>query len=282
MEKKKNTKKVAAAIMLIVFMVLVLLFTILLGAIGGAGPFAFIQRNQVKKLAGNNEIYALESVQPLEESPLKGKTLCFLGSSVTLGAKSLDVSFVDYIGRRNDCSCVKEAVSGTTLVDSGSKSYIKRMKSKISPDAEFDAFICQLSTNDAGWKKKLGKISDSESLEDFDTSTVIGAMEYIIVYARQTWNCPVIFYTGTKYESEHYQKMVDALLELQKKYGIGVIDLWNDAELNAVSEEEYGLYMADSIHPTQAGYRDWWTPKMEQELYLYLRQDSKSQSWGGD
>ena len=34
-------------------------------------------------------------------------------------------------------------------------------------------------------------------------------MEYIIVYAKQTWNCPVIFYTGTKYDSKQYQQMVD-------------------------------------------------------------------------
>ncbi len=62
-------------------------------------------------------------------------------------------------------------------------------------------------------------------------------MEYITVYAKQTWNCPVIFYTGTKYDSKQYQQMVDVLFELQDKYGIGVIDLWNDEEMNDVSEK---------------------------------------------
>jgi len=33
-------------------------------------------------------------------------------------------------------------------------------------------------------------------------------MEYIICYAKQTWNCPVLFYTGTKYDSEQYAEMV--------------------------------------------------------------------------
>lgn len=270
MERKKSKKKIVITVIAVLILAFILLNIVLLGAMGGAGPFAFIKKNKLKNHPGNAQAYHLESVEVKEDSPLKGKSLCFLGSSVTLGAQSLDVSFADYIGKKDGCNYVKEAVSGTTLVDSGSNSYIQRMKNNISKDEKFDAFICQLSTNDASKKKELGTISSSENLEDFDTSTVIGAMEYIIVYARQTWDCPVIFYTGTKYDSEMYQQMVDALLKLQEKYDIGVIDLWNDAEMNAVSDEDYELYMADSIHPTQAGYRDWWTPKMEEYLYSYL------------
>ena len=116
----------------------------------------------------------------------------------------------------------------------------------------------------------MGEISSSENLEDFDTQTITGAMEYIIVYAKQTWNCPVIFYTGTKYDSKQYQQMVDVLFELQDKYGIGLIDLWNDEEMNDVSEKEYEVDMADPVHPTQAGYLEWWTPKMEEYLYQFL------------
>ena len=36
--------------------------------------------------------------------------------------------------------------------------------------------------------------------------------------------------------SKQYQQMVD-VFELQDKYGIGVIDLWNDEEMNDVSEK---------------------------------------------
>ena len=140
------------------------------------------------------------------------------------------------------------------------------------PNAQFDAFICQLSTNDASSAIPLGEISSSRNLEDFDTKTVLGALEYIIVYADTTWHCPVVFYTGTKYDSPAYGKMVEQLLKLQEKYEIGVIDLWDDAEMNQVSEEDYKLYMFDVIHPTQAGYLNWWTPKMEAYLYDYLGQ----------
>lgn len=217
-----------------------------------------------------NAKYDVENVKPLENSPLAGKRICYLGSSVTYGARANGVSFVEYLSARNSCEYVKEAVSGTTLVDEKEDSYIHRMMENISPDEAFDAFICQLSTNDATKKLPLGEISNSTELDSFDTQTIIGAMEYVIVYARQTWDCPVVFYTGTKYESPEYQAMVDALLKLQEKYGIGVINLWDDEEMNAVSPRDYLRYMYDSIHPTKAGYLDWWTPKMESYLYEYL------------
>ena len=59
---------------------------------------------------------------------------------------------------------------------------------------------------------------------------------------KETWNCPIVFYTGTKYESEAYQRMVTRLLELQEKWGIGVINLWDDEEMSQVSETDYAQF----------------------------------------
>ena len=216
--------------------------------------------------AGNKTEYSLEYTEESADSPIRGKTVIFLGSSVTYGSASKGESFADFLEKKDGITAVKEAVSGTTLVDNGEKSYVSRMKT-IDQGIVADAFICQLSTNDATKKKPLGIVSDSYSMNDFDTKTVAGAIEYIIAYVKETWNCPVIFYTGTKYDSEYYGKMVDLLLQIQNKWDIGVIDLWNDAEMNAVSSEDYKLYMANGIHPTRAGYRDWWMPKFEEYLY---------------
>lgn len=111
---------------------------------------------------------------------------------------------------RNDTSYIKEAVPGTTLVDNGEQSYIQRMINNISPDEQVDLFVCQLSTNDASAGNPMGEISDSQNLEDFNTGTIIGALEYILTYVKQTWDCPIMFYTGTKYDSEAYGQMVEA------------------------------------------------------------------------
>lgn len=210
----------------------------------------------IRKLPGNAEQYDVSHTQKDERSKLNGKTIIFLGSSVTFGAASLEQSFVEYLAASQGIIPVKEAVSGTTLVTSEENNYIERMK-KLSEDIQADAFICQLSTNDATRNKPPGRISEND---EYDTETIIGAIESIIAYAKETWHCPVYFYTGTKYDSALYAEMVKALYEIQKKWNIGIIDLWNDEKMCAVNKEDYALYMADPIHPTKAGYRDWWTP----------------------
>lgn len=230
------------------------------------GPFVKLHDLKTAGLPGNAKQYSLEQVNPIANSPIEGKRIVFLGSSVTYGASSMGVSFADYIGARNGCDIIKEAVSGTTLVDNGLSSYISRLK-KLDKSAAADVFVCQLSTNDATQKKPVGNISDSDNLTDFDTSTVAGAVEYIIAYAKETWNCPVVFYTNPKYNSKEYEAMVTLLSQIAEKWDIAVIDMWNDEVFNSITEEQRTLYMADNIHPTQAGYLEWWTPYIEKYLF---------------
>ena len=232
------------------------------------GPFMKLHDFKTSALEGNSEKYSLDNAAPNADSPIEGKTVLFLGSSVTYGSASGGVSFADYIGKRDGCTVIKSAVSGTTLVESGINSYVSRLKKL---DAEkVDLFVCQLSTNDASQKKELGKIIESKNLNDFDTKTIAGAIEYIICYSKEKWNCPVIFYTNPRYDSELYGEMVDILKEAEAKWGISVIDMWNDDNLNAALSADMNLYMADKIHPTKAGYREIWTPFMEREIFAVM------------
>lgn len=259
---KKQGKHILAGILVLLAVLLWLMFC---GYQWSWGPFSSVHDLKTSRLPGNADPYNVAHIQPLENSPLEGKTIVFLGSSVTYGAAAKGVSFADYIGARNRCTIVKEAVNGTTLVDEGFSSYICRMKKLDVPNA--DLFVCQLSTNDATQKKPLGTVSGSDQIGDFDTSTVAGAIESIVAYAKETWDCPVVFYTNPRYESEAYGEMVKLLLELSEKWDITVVDMWNDDAFNDITKEQRELYMADAIHPTQAGYLEWWTPEIEKALY---------------
>ena len=146
---------------------------------------------------GNRPEYSLKNAGEVKDSPLSGMHILYLGSSVTNGSASMGLSFADYISARNSSSFVKEAVNGTTLVE-GDGSYIERLEAV--EGEKFDLLICQLSTNDATRGLPLGTPSLTENP---DKSTICGAIEYIILYARERWNCPVIFYTGSYYESEN-------------------------------------------------------------------------------
>ncbi|MCF0112021.1 MAG: SGNH/GDSL hydrolase family protein [Erysipelotrichaceae bacterium] len=234
------------------------------GYFWGWGPFCKLHEKKSAGLKGNSAQYDLKNAGFCENSALKGKNIIFLGSSVTYGAASQGISFADYICQRNGCHMIKEAVSGTTLVDDRDDSYISRLRTIREECA--DLFVCQLSTNDATQKKPLGSVGDAEEISGFDTNTVAGAIGYIIQYVTDKWHCPVVFYTNPKYESEAYGQMVAMLCRLSEKYGFPIINLWDDDDFNNITEEERKLYMADPIHPTKAGYLTWWVPYFEKEL----------------
>lgn len=224
---------------------------------------------------GNNDIYSVANTDTVADSPLAGKTYLWLGSSVTYGYGSKGESMVDFIAKKHNANCIKEAVSGTTLADikadNKGDSYVKRLEDYIaSPDKadHLDAFICQLSTNDAYDTSIFGTVTgtDTFNISAFDKATTFGAIEYIIALVRDTWDCPVVFYTNSKYNNAGYVEMVAALHEIEAKWGITVIDLFNDEELNDITEAERDLYMLDAVHPTRAGYRDWWLERFEAAL----------------
>lgn len=259
-QMKKRTKVIL--IILAAVVVLQAAWIAFCGWKWGWGPFHKLSEYRYRSMPGNADRYAVSQVKPSGDETLKGKTVIFLGSSVTYGAASLGESFADDLSARLQCNVVKEAVSGTTLSTTSPNSYVTRLDNIKTRQA--DLFSCQLSTNDASQKKPLGEVTDSERMEDFDTDTVAGAMEYIIAYAKDKWDCPVVFYTNPKYDSDEYAAMVELLYEIRDKWGIGVIDLWT--ELPEITEEERALYMADAIHPTRAGYLEWWTPVMEKDI----------------
>lgn len=221
---------------------------------------------------GNVDEYSVANFDSLENSPLQGKTYFWLGSSVTFGSASLNESMVDFIAQKHNCVCIKKAVSGTTLATYKKDSYVDRLNAYLeSPDRaeHLDAVIVQLSTNDQTKPECFGTVTDDDVRDpsSFDTSTTFGAIEYIIAVSKQTWDCPVLFYTNPPTGYSSYMDMVLGLYEIAEKWDVILIDMYMDLEFNNIpTEQQWELWMSDKIHPTKAGYRDWWLPKFEDAL----------------
>ncbi len=177
---------------------------------------------------------------------LKNKTVLFLGSSVTYGSAAGGVSFADIMAESCGINMIKEAVSGATLAEINENSYVSRLK-RLDNSTRVDLFICQLSTNDAALNLPV------EQTE--------AAIRFIIEYVKASFDCPIVFYTGTYFESPRYAELVSLLISLQNEYDFHILNLWDDKEMLSVSQDDYKKYMADPIHPTLCGYREWWTPK---------------------
>lgn len=222
---------------------------------------------------GNALEYAVENTAIYENSTVKGNTYMFLGSSVTLGMEAENESMADFYGKIYQCNIVKEAVSGTKIGyddPTHGKSYLTRLneylasKDKVSA---LDGFVVQLSTNDAQLTaEQKGDITADDVTSGFDITTTYGALETIITTIKSEYNCPIYIYTGSYFESEEYSAMVNKMDAFVSKYGVTLIDLYRDTEFNDLTIHSRNLYMHDDIHPTRAGYRDWWLDKFVEAL----------------
>lgn len=236
---------------------------------------------------GNLKKMLLEQTGKTNNS-LNGKNYVFLGSSITYGSNSNGWSMADYIDECNgEGTVTKLAVSGTTLATASNvvlsdkttydESYVCRLlKAMEDENIKCDHLIVQLSTNDAfaNPPKTLGAFSGKGKLAD--TTTVIGAIEYITAVAKEKWpNAKISFYTGVYTSNNVYKTMVTALNNVKgsDKLNVGVLDLYNDSGMRTLIENDktsYSKYMAsDGLHPTEDGYREWIGPKFEEYLAQY-------------
>lgn len=257
------------------------------------------EENVGTSVAANDSRYNANK-QEYVGGALDGKVIYWLGSSVTYGSASEGQSMADYLAALTGCISVKDAISGTTIFDdnastaTGRDSYTRRLVNSTVYDKEqqVDAFICQISTNDARNDRlnKRGEITGADVLasSEFDKATTLGGVEFIITYVTETWGCPVYFYSGSYFGDEgtrkstnpkgsEYAKLVDEVKQVAEKYNavdgfeVGVIDLFNDEEFNAVASDAYYSWAtSDAIHPKKAGYLQWWTPYFESYLTYYL------------
>lgn len=217
---------------------------------------------------------------------LTGKNYVFLGSSITYGSNSYGWSMADYIDECNgEGTVTKLAVSGTTLSTASTvnlddkstydNSYVCRLLTAMDDSTiKCDHLIVQLSTNDAFTNppKTLGNYTGNG--QSADTSTVIGAIEYITAVAKEKWpEAKISFYTGVYTSNNVYKTMVTALNNIKGKLNIGVLDLYNDSGMRTLIDNDktsYSNYMAsDGLHPTKAGYQEWIGPKFEKYLAQY-------------
>lgn len=248
----------------------------------------------------NDVIFSVANVVKKENSPLEGKTIYWLGSSVTYGSASEGESMADYIAAMTGAVCKKEAVSGTTIFDDGGSgdtgagSYTRRLVNStvFDKNEKVDAFICQISTNDAATNRisMWGSLTDDTVTvsSEFDRGTTIGGIEFIIAYVTETWGCPVYFYSGANFTKEgarmgtnpaadNYGRLVDRVERAVEKWNrvegveTGIINLFEDAQFNAaVSDAYYAWGMKDPVHPKRAAYLQWWAPYIENYLVINL------------
>lgn len=219
---------------------------------------------------GNAPQFASEQVTRNPQSPLNGKRIAFLGSSVTAGFAARGRSFVDYLVACDGIIATKSAVSGTTLASHDQGGYLVRLQRDFPTSNKYDLFVCQLSTNDNRHGKDLGHCTPPEQRDRFDETTTLGAIERICQYVGCELHCPLAFYTCLQDDSAgKYATLIQQLQQLAAKWNFAIIDLFHNQELRTQTAAQPDA-MFDDVHPTQEGYYQIWLPVFEKELTQIL------------
>lgn len=289
-KSSRNTKKIILGVLAVILTILVTV---------GASTVQQLVTVTGMKNEGNSDKYNPELQTVNVNSPIKGKNLLWLGSSVFQGFGSGKTSPALFIDAIDGTSSVIEVKGGTFLASingeigggvSGSidaqSSYINRLRTHdTTTDPNIDLVVVQLSTNDSKGQCVTGTVGTNFDPATFDETTTVGALEAIISYAKETWGARVLVISGTYFEdemtysggqsSEIYKLMIERCHELDEKWGddFTILDLWNnDAVYQGVTTGDtlWRSYMSDAIHPTKKGYLEWWGPYIEAELFTML------------
>lgn len=224
--------------------------------------------------------------KPLE----KYHVINILGDSLTegVGARTPDKAYPVVLSKLTGAVVNNYGLSGSRITDisgglSNPGSFIDRM---YSMDKSADLVIVFGGTNDFWFGDcPIGKRTDTS------VSTFYGALNTMIPYLKGTYpNADIVFivpYQQSKdadlthsYKRSTYgnfgtgtlQQYRVAMLDRCEYYGIPVLDLYADYELNTADNrqalEMYGNYICDGCHLNDAGYN-----LLARKIYSFIMQD---------
>lgn len=215
-------------------------------------------------------------------------TINVLGDSITegVGASSEKKSYPSILARLTGAKVNNYGVSGSKITKAGyvsSGSFVDRM---YNMDKSADLIIVFGGTNDFWFGDcPIGKRDDTQP------TTFYGALNKIMQYLKTTYSqSDIVFITPyqqskgadethsfktctyNNFGSGTLKQYRTAILDRCQYYGIPVLDLYADYELNTVDNEEalrkYGQYLCDGCHLNDSGYN-----LLARKIYKFIMED---------
>lgn len=198
----------------------------------------------------------------LQHNWLKGKTINFLGDSITKGhisnSEVMERPYPSNVATILNCICNNYGVSGSTLVDNTAPySYLSFIDRMVDMDKTANVNVVMGGTNDyAHSDVLLGNFSDTGS------STIYGALKTIAEYliaefpnAINIFCAPLRFGSSTNNGRYSMEELVYAIKSVAKHYGFIFIDTYHNLPgwipSNATLLARYGVNGTDTVHPNQ-------------------------------
>lgn len=204
-------------------------------------------------------------------SPLYGKSVTFNGDSICSGVGYAG-GYGKIIAEAYNMTYENIAVGGAPIIHglpsstgNGTRHSVSATISQMNKDADYA--IVEGGVNDANEQRPLGTLSDGYD-EELDTSTFYGAFEYMCKELVTRFAGKKIGYIAvhkwvqgfdSRYKDKSYYY---AAKECCEKWGVPFCDLNTLLPPLSLIDSLKTSYLADSIHPNEAGYRKYYVPKI--------------------
>ncbi len=251
--------------------------------------------NDVKQYSENWDIASKQYVDSqFAEKILQGKTVVFLGDSITAGGQGSGDEQVTpqkvyhkIFANLTGCTNVNLGSDGTciannTLNDLGPYRFVMRATQQNLQSADY--IVVWGGTNDFSYDcKAIGNLFADETITPdtyigskrkiavTDTDTFAGAMHDLITTIRShNATAPIIFMTPlnriryatgrpASNETNQWGNWLDDFRDAIKKicayYSIAVFDIGSCCDLDALNSDIRNAYFADGIHPNASGHK---------------------------
>lgn len=211
----------------------------------------------------------------VKKHKLFNKQIVLFGDSIMYGAGNYGSSFIPFLSEdfRNACGIANKSVSGAVVSYTSNTTVSKIITQMENYFALYNADLVMFNggINDS-WDNTttLGSISSGYDAV-LDTTTFCGALEEILRYLRVTKNVKVIYMTTYKSPaSPDLNTYMDKALEICRKWGVPVLDLFYGGQLHAgLSSAINNAYFLDDgtgtgdyVHLTDDGYA-FYAPQIE-------------------
>ena len=201
---------------------------------------------------------------------LKGKKIVFLGDSITEGTGVKDPVNIywNILARETGALCYGYGIGGTRIAPQREPSwnpqfdrYFASRVDDMIPDA--DVVVVFGGTNDFGHGDAAFGTMDDRSEETF-----CGAMHCLLQKLTARYpRAQIVIMTPLHRLVEHYvynelgvravadlETYVNAIMQVSGHYGIPVLDLYRESGLQPQVPALLERYMADGVHPKDAGH----------------------------
>lgn len=223
----------------------------------------------------------------LEKDPLHGKEITCTGNSITAATHSVPGhGYVEQIADAHGMTVDNHAIWGAIIPQghpraSGDVTDIGCIHDTLDDmDTDADIVIMSGSINDCEYYSDtnfLGEITGDFSTE-LDLTTFYGALEDMCKKALQKWAGKPIIYViehrmtldNTTY-GQYYLKLHEAIVKVMNKWGISIVDLFNDCpSLNCNNGYKEKYTTGDGTHPNYEGYERFYVPRVYAEIKKLL------------